>query len=507
MRAKTAILLSLAGLMSPLWAEEIQWRPAAPRAQQAAAQGGSSAAGSTSRGVSLARPVALPVADQRPAASGVTPIDFRPVPVARTRGGEENRQEIRHASPLPSGPVIAGTAQDKGAQGSGSSSGTRNGKPSTKDTQEPLEEIPTAPTPLPSPADGLILPLDDGLSGDGLGGPAYPFFLGGVGPRNFFYASAEYLLWTIRQDNVTPLLTTGNLNNLNSTVLYGNNQLASPGRNGGRFTLGCWCPCYPDVGVEVIGTFFGRRTANFGANGTMFVPLGNNTTPLLTLTNGSFAATSTSEFWGIEVNGRYKWYQGPLLWVDCILGYRNLSLNESLSIYNQSRGGAARLPSFGTIRTLDQFATSNSFNAIQAGAEFNWNFLRYWTVGGFFKLGVGNVSQSLSINGISDANGQAGGLHALSSNISNYSRNEFGIMPDLGVKVGWNATDRLKLFIGYEFLYLNTVMRVGEQVDGRIDTGLLPNQNRVGPLANPRPLLNQSTFWAHGVSFGAIFSW
>lgn len=511
MRAKTAILLSLAGFMSPLWAEEIQWRPAVPRAEQAASPSAStpsastpntvSASGESTRCVSLARPVALPATEQKPGDPRLTPVDFRPVPVTRSRS-EDNR----FSSPLPSGPIIAGTAQGSGTQ-NGAQNGAQNGKSAPKDKSEPPEEIPTAPTPLPPSSESMIMPLDDGgmmVTGDGFG-PGFPFFLGGVGPRNYFYVSAEYLLWTIRQDNVTPLLTSGNLNNIDSAVLYGNDQLAGPGRNGGRFTVGFWCPCYPDIGVEVVGTFLGQRTSSFTANGTMFVPLGNNT-PLLTLTNGSFAATSTSELWGIEANARYKWYQGPILWVDCLLGYRNLSLNESLSIYNQSRGGGA-LPSFGTIRTLDQFSTTNSYNAIQAGAEFNWNFLRYFTLGGFVKLGLGNVSQSLSINGISDANGQPGGLHALSSNIGNYSRNDFGIMPDLGVKLGWNPTDRIKLFVGYEFLYLNSVMRVGEQVDGRIDTGLLPNQRRAGPLANPRPLLTQSTFWAQGVNFGVIFNW
>lgn len=419
MRAKIAILVSLAGLSCPLCADEIQWRSASPRAARAGSA--PSTASAPARPVTLAAPVAVPAQEQASGDPGVTPVSFRPVPVARTRG-----EEVRYASPLPQGPVIAGAAQGKDTAGNG-----QGGKPTPKDKQEPIEEIPTAPTPLPpSPnGSGLIIPLDSGVAmTDGTGfGP--DFFLSGVNARTWFSASAEYLLWAIQPNDLGGALPD----------VGANGAGAGPWRSGARLSMLHWFPCHQDFGAEVTGLFLDQRSAFFAG--------------------GNLAAVSTNALWSIEGNLRYRWYSGPYFWMDAILGYRHFSVNELLTVRDLGTQGQTR------------FGTDNTFDGASGGVEANWNFWRAFTLGGHAKVGLGNVTQSLIVPG---------------NNLA-LSRNSFGVLPDFGMRFGWNLTSNVNLFAGYDVIYLNSSTRLGEVV---------ARQGAPG-----------SGVWAHGFSFGLVYSW
>ncbi|MGG7379585.1 BBP7 family outer membrane beta-barrel protein, partial [Escherichia coli] len=58
-----------------------------------------------------------------------------------------------------------------------------------------------------------------------------------------------------------------------------------------------------------------------------------------------------------------------------------------------------------------------------------------------------------------------GGLLALPSNIGNFQRNRFGVVPQVGLKVGYNLTDNLRVYVGYDFLWWCNVVRPGDQID------------------------------------------
>ena len=114
------------------------------------------------------------------------------------------------------------------------------------------------------------------------------------------------------------------------------------------------------------------------------------------------------------------------------------------------------------------------------------------------------MHQIVLIDGVtsSTASGtQRGGLLALPTNIGRYSRDSFAIVPELGLKVGYNFTDRLRGFVGYDVLYASNVVRPGDQVDTFVNSSFLPPGPGVGaPL--PRFQFRQTDFWAQGVSFG-----
>jgi hypothetical protein len=339
------------------------------------------------------------------------------------------------------------------------------------------------------------------LFGDppGAGGP---FFapLDGCATRRIFWFNAEYLLWTISRDHVAPLLTTapqgtpfdevtgvGALGDPNTTVLYGSNQLANRTRSGGRFTCGFWLPYFEQWGGEVSYMFLGQRQSSFVAassgNPILAIPYSNNGLPsgLAIAYPGSvagrFVANSTSFVWGLEANARRKLICGPGYWVDCLAGYRHLELQESLDVFTTVKAVGTK-----AVLYQDRFATQNAFNGMQTGMEGQFNFWGRWSIGGFWKLGIGNVCQVLDISGTS--NSPAGGF--LVRNSGTGTQNRIAALPEVGVKLGWNPTEHLQISAGYDCMYLSNVMRVGEQVGGPIKT---------------------SGFWAQGVNFGISYNW
>lgn len=518
-------------------AQQLQWRAFTPRAEP-------DIRGGNAPGVTLAKPIPVTPA---PTTSGspVVPVSFRSVPVAR------NKVETVYPEPLPSGPSFTVSSQ--------------NGQKPVKD-----EEIKKAPTPIPAAdpnGNGMIIPYGgDGsiiVNGDGGCGcdccdpcccgcaRCYPFCIcppcfccpiDGCNTRRIFWFTAEYLLWNVSADAVSPLLTTGTavnaitgvapLGDPNTVVLAGNNVLPGTIRSGARFTLGGWCPWWEQWGGEVSYMFLGQANRNFltaSAGNPLFArpfvnslnglqsgfpiasPVGATVAPFAVNpyaplgSSATFQTTASSYFWGVEANVRRKLLCGPGFWADALLGYRHLQLDEALGVFTTLRptGGAPLL-------FQDQFNTRNAFNGIQIGIDGQFYFWSRWSIGGFAKLAVGNINEQLSIAGTTNVQQPpAGGFLALQSNIGNTNQNRFGIVPELGAKLGWNLTDHLQFFVGYDAIFINEVLRVGQQVDAQINPNLLPGLNRQGQGGANRPavLFQRSNFWAQGVNFGVTYTW
>ena len=92
------------------------------------------------------------------------------------------------------------------------------------------------------------------------------------------------------------------------------------------------------------------------------------------------------------------------------------------------------------------------------------------------KLALGNTQSRVSINGSTVVTEPSqspvtspGGLLALPTNIGNYQRDSLTFIPELGATVGYDLTCRLKLTVGYTFLYWSQLMRPGDQIDTNVD--------------------------------------
>jgi hypothetical protein len=372
----------------------------------------------------------------------------------------------------------------------------------------------------------------------------------GVGAFRRVYGSAEYLLWSTRGARLPPLVTTSDPNTvpqlqqgvlgLNTTVLlFGSDTVADQARSGARFTLGWWFDPCEMWAVEGSGFFLGRRTADFTASSNA-VPVitrpvflqnlgvegrqvtatpGNSPGDNPLALAGSIAAHFTSDFWGAEANVRKRLCCGCDYQVDLLGGFRYLDLKERLlvqedviSLRQVVPPLAVFVPGTETIIT-DIFSTHNQFYGGQVGVNGQLRRGRF-LVDVTGKLALGFNHETVDIFGSQFARqptGQTlaflGGLLATPTNIGTYSRDRFGVVPELGVKLGYQLTDQVRLTVGYTFLYWSNVVRPGDQIDRVVDANQVPNFANpplppvVGP-SHPLFTFRETDFWAQGVNFG-----
>jgi hypothetical protein len=127
------------------------------------------------------------------------------------------------------------------------------------------------------------------------------------------------------------------------------------------------------------------------------------------------------------------------------------------------------------------------------------------------KLALGDLHESVNILGTSalDQPGLpsinvSGGQFAAPSNSGRATRDEFAVMPELELTLGYQLNQNYRVFIGYDLLYLNRVARPGSQVDLIVDT----RGNPIDPAFTgeatsfPRPLFSDTNFWVQGLDFG-----
>jgi hypothetical protein len=102
--------------------------------------------------------------------------------------------------------------------------------------------------------------------------------------------------------------------------------------------------------------------------------------------------------------------------------------------------------------------------------------------------------------------GVSGALCALPGNVGHYTRDAFSVVPELGIAGGYQVTSHLGAFVGYTFLYWSGVARPVDQINGNVNSTLVPTSivPPTGP-ATPPPVIKDTAFWAHGVSAGPEF--
>jgi hypothetical protein len=357
------------------------------------------------------------------------------------------------------------------------------------------------------------------------------------------YASAEYLLWWVRGSPLPPLVTTGSVNDPipgalgqpGTRVLFGGNTVGDGAQSGVRAMIGYWFNDDHTLGVEVGGFTLFSQSHGFSLTSLgsplVFRPIvdgitGANTVELVAapgVLGGTVSASTTSSFQGAEANVRSNLWCGCNGYIDAILGFRYLALTESLTVSENLTvlippgtailvGGAlATVPGGSGFALVDRFATQNRFYGAQVGVAGEYRFGTAWSIGGRVVVGLGtteqvvDVSGSTRINGGSAPGGFPGGLLTQTSNIGRHVRDLFGVVPEVGVNLGYQFTNHLRAFVGYNFLYWDNVVRPGNAVDLRVNPNLIPPPNGLGGPRLPAFAFRGSEFWAQGVTFGIEF--
>jgi hypothetical protein len=352
--------------------------------------------------------------------------------------------------------------------------------------------------------------------------------------------NGEYLLWWIRDSQLPVSVTTavpgastlpGVLGQPGTAVLFGGSDVDNQVRSGGRFTAGLWLNDGQTVGFEGNYLFLGSRSVPFdrtssGAPGSEIIARpffdvmnGAPDAQLVAfpgIAGGDIHVSSSSRLQGAELNLLYSTGGGGNYSVSLLGGFRYLQLDEGLGIaeschVNADLPGGPPLFGGSTIAIADQFDTHNYFYGGQIGArvESYWGRLFVNVLG---KVALGETQEIVDIHGSTAITSPAGtttgfpvGFLALASNSGRFTRDEFAVVPEFGINVGWQVSAHLRASVGYTFLYWSAVARPGDQVDEGLSGTQLPTDTRFNPGSGPaRPavLLRSTDFWAQGISFG-----
>jgi hypothetical protein len=363
-----------------------------------------------------------------------------------------------------------------------------------------------------------------------------------LGPR--CWIGGEFLMhWIKRQPLSQPLATTsaddpfvnpGRLGDPGTVVLLGGHGIDDCGyfpgvRLSAGFTLdecGLWA-------AEGSVVYFAEQTSSFrfASDGNGDPVLSRPIIDALTDTEdvlviafpgaraGQIGIDARTQLWGAETNVVRKLMAGGWGGIDLIGGVRFAELEEALLINDATLllplGSGSFLGEFvgpdSTLARSDAFETRNQFIGGQVGlkAEIRRG---NWFVDGKTKLAMGNTHQVLNINGSSTLippGGGAvtvpGGLLALSSNSGRQVNNDFGVIPEVSVNVGYQLSEGIRVFVGYDLMYWSNVVRPGDSIDRSINRSLVPTSEFFGgqPLPQEPVILFRSTdFWMQGVNFG-----
>ncbi len=345
----------------------------------------------------------------------------------------------------------------------------------------PRTPLPVSVIPPPGPVPGVILfPVPRAQA---------PLF------NPSLYGSAEYLFWVTRDSQLPPLVTTGpanpnnrgpggivlagGLNDPGTAVLIGGQGVNGQARSGGRFLIGSWLLDEHMLGVEIQGLFLGEASQQFSATAQgdrllarPVIDAGSGREVGLAQVlppsySGVESVQVSSSFWGLSADARSSlWYNGCSHF-DVLVGYRTLALNEDLTISDSAFSGVppplAGLPASRVV--ADRFTANNQFQGGRLGLEAGL-CRGAWTLDLRSSVAVGVNLQSVDINGLTVLTSQAGltqsfpvGLLAASSNIGQHNHTALSVVPDVGLRIGYRLTDRIRAFVGYDLIYWTNVLR------------------------------------------------
>jgi len=557
------LVLSLGGWLSSLYAQQEAWRPVdrwrQPSAQPPSPPGGVALQRPVATlgqpiklpadfptELSMARPGGLTPALTRVSYEESSPVGVPPLPESIVPIPAQADLVMPGWPDEPAPPVREGTefAAERSA-----ASPVRMEAPLAQGPVPAVVAVSRQPAPAPTSEESNgVNPWEGNL------------FLDPQGHVPRFSVAAEYLLWWTKSDHVPVLLTTstnpidgnpatsldqfGILGQPSTVPVFGGSQLDRNPFSGFRILGSLWLDDESKEAFELGGFMLDQRSVDFSASSDHFsvlarpitatnpftfinpkppvLPPGSNFIQLISFPGlgvGSALVQAPSQLWGLEAdyrcllccgsdcNGSYR--------VDVLGGLRYLDLRESLAITENVDLVAGPLAGSNEL-TKDSFQTHNQFYGVQAGVagEYRWGRL---VLDGRAKLGVGSTQQEIDIEGsqvVRNANGTeehfVGGLLAEPSNMGRFSRDRFSVVPELTGNIGYQVTNGIRAYVGYDFMYWSSVVRSGDQVDTVVDLNQIPNFTfpSSGVVAGPggfnRPMVTFQTrdYWAQGIHAG-----
>lgn len=373
---------------------------------------------------------------------------------------------------------------------------------------------------------GVIPP---GFSGPGLlGGDSWS-------PSGFYlervWGGFEYLLWKFRNGPTHwPLAVQGTIPGgvdftlPGAIVLTGGDEFNWDFSNGARYTVGFWLPGSTRIGIESVGMILEDKPLDAGYNAAnlsvpvLGIPFINELTSNIDSLYASFPGSgggqlrvrSMTQFYTVELNMLANLYRALYFHANLVVGVKHGSLQESTTILLNSpsnpNGFFLGAPNNAPIQMQDRFSTRNYFYGGQVGLQLQYRW-RSLTLDYDNRIAMGVVRRIQDVDGSTRAGTTTapGGLFAGLTNIGSRADNEFGVIPEFRGAIGWQALRWLRLTAGMNFVYMNSVIRPGDQIDPVVNPTLVPLRPEFGAAsgtARPAQRFVTTDAWATGVSFG-----
>lgn len=388
-------------------------------------------------------------------------------------------------------------------------------------------------------------------------------------PKKGFGFSAEYLYWRVKDQPIdAPLVTSasfedaipGAIGQPHTQVLLGNEKIKMERQQG--FLLSADLPFNKQSGLETSYFFLPKTSKKKSLMTTGEPGSANFAVPIFDTTgfwglNGipgetvfllpgpldegpgfsaQFHLKVSSRFQGAELNSSLILLNIRSFSLEGLCGFRWLQLEETLRFSAKSQ----TVPDFpfpaGHFNFKDSFKTLNNFYGAQIGlrGQFDENI---WFGSAVVKGGVGVVNKKIDIQGKSNnlggnlfylVKGPAekldGGVFVQKSNQGSHEHNHFSGIFETSLCGGFNLTSLIKVFVGYDFLWISNISRPGKQINRKINptrTSLASASRRtagptVGPIPfgisrgaelpqgkkEPRAYSKSGHFWAKGIMAG-----
>lgn len=346
------------------------------------------------------------------------------------------------------------------------------------------------------------------------------------------WVSAELLTWWVKNATSPPLVFAAPIPAGGGPPVLGTEVALFTGASlypqfhlGGRFGSGLWFDPNRMHGIDSSFFFLGTRSTNQ----TFLAPAGqilvrriidasNGNVPVLAETATTMTVSGFSQLFGGDINYRRVLCNDCEYRLDLLLGFKYLNLHEQLRL---TETGTGVIPGFGvaTGTGIDEFATTNNFYGGQIGIRGERHFGRFYAEG-YGKIAFGTTEHRIAVSGGQTflapqppPSGLPGNLAALDSNIGIFNATSFSVVPEVGLNIGFHLTPRMRVFVGYTFLYWSNVMRPGDQIDTRIQPNRFPYVNLppvappVGQEPHPVVQFRRTDFWAQGLNFGLQLKW
>ena len=320
------------------------------------------------------------------------------------------------------------------------------------------------------------------------------------GPAGRFWFSPSLELGGTRAASLPVLLRAGTAT---GPVVYGGERLRAPTRAGLGLNGGFWLDAQNTRGIDASFYYLGQGgndTLVFSNAAALRLPTAGGGAFALADpaagVAGAYQAGLNTRFSSADVNYRRNLFCGESGRLDALAGYRYADLGEDFTIYGKRLGPGGEI-----VRFRDDITAVNHFHGGQVGLAGELRLDR-WFVTGTGKVAFGTVFTDTNAAGKFRVNDVVlpVGFYSRPGLDGPRDHAQFAVMPTAGVTLGRQLGAHGRVYVGYNFLYLNHVTRGPDVLDPAPPVAANPHQ--LLNAAAGRRAATTSDFWAQSVSGG-----